>query len=225
MLCHYLSEDLLDTHPYIKNDFLKNVCNELGQELLDATAAKSWAEWLLAEGCCGLGSFTQSKSYVLSAYKLLWEHEATLLGKLCGVDEAWGNEALSSKATSHTGRAKCFQSPFLIPDHFDACAHALFVLLRLSVELNNKPEHRADPTLKALLLPSPFFSIFEGMLLREKSTEPRPAGSPKEIRYLIKFVNLTLYDLFRIVRIQLFGFWQVLQILPWHPKTQLIFFL
>lgn len=44
------------------------------------------------------------------------------------------------------------------------------------------------------------------------------------MRYLIKSVNLSLYDLFRIVRIQLFGFWQVLQILPWHPKTQLILF-
>lgn len=72
----------------------ENVCYEQGQELLDATAAMPWAEWLVAEGCFGTGSFTLSKGYVLPAYKLMWEHKAALLGKLCSVDEAWGNEAL-----------------------------------------------------------------------------------------------------------------------------------
>lgn len=163
-------------HPYTKNDCLKNVCYEQrqGQELLDATAAVSWAEWLVAEGCCGMGSFTQTKGYVLPTYKLVWEHVVTLLGKRCGVDEAWGDEALVPRPLL-TRAEQSASSPFLIPDHFHACAHALFVLLPLSVELNNKPEQRADPTLKALfLLPSSFcffFSSFEDMLLRETSTE------------------------------------------------------
>lgn len=47
----------------------------------------SRAECWVAEGCCGVGSFTQSKGFVLPAYKLVWEHVATLLGRICGAAE------------------------------------------------------------------------------------------------------------------------------------------
>lgn len=79
-----------------------------------------------------------------------------------------------SKATSHTGRAKCFHPTLLTPI---ACAPVptpcLFYCDCLWSRVPN--QSRADPTLQALPLPSPFFPIFEGMLLRETSLEPRAA--------------------------------------------------
>lgn len=157
MLYHHLSENLLHMHAYIKNYLAKTfamsrgrsswmpllLCHEQSGWWLRAAAVREVSPWVRAAFCQLTNSCGNTRQLCLENFVVQMRPEEMRLS--------------GSKATSHTGRAKCFQPPFLIPDHFHACAHALFVLLRLSVELNNKPEQRADPTLKALLLPSPFF--------------------------------------------------------------------
>lgn len=76
-----------------------------GQKLLGARADMSLAARLVAEGWHSNGKTVfHKKGYILTAYKLVWEHKATFHRKLCSADEAWGNEALQFQ-----GHLSCWQ--------------------------------------------------------------------------------------------------------------------